>query len=106
MTYTFDEEQTLKAFALSAADDLHTGYATLYGVICVGEEGGAAFSHGGQLTLDPIEALDSAKEANKLSGGCRYLPVALGLNPKALFTLANLVAGGLVLGEPGGEESE
>lgn len=97
MSYTFDEEKTREAFAFATTEDMAIGHVTLYGVVCIGPEGeDISYSHGGQLTLDPIHAIEAAKEANAQWSGedaCRYIPVAVGLDPQAVFRLANLLIG-------------
>ena len=91
MTFEFDYDRTLDAFAHSGMVDLAYGNVTLYGVVCIGSGEEPHFSHGGALSLTAESALQAAKEGND-EGACRYLPTALGLSVEDLFALANRVA--------------
>lgn len=94
MTFEFDDELTLDAFAHSGMVDLAYGNVTLYAVVCIGSGEEPHFSHGGALSLTAEAALQAAKQGNDEEpyGNCRYLPTALGLSVEDLFALANRVA--------------
>ena len=107
MTFEFDIERTLDAFAHSGMVDLDNDNVTLYGVVCIGADEGPHFSHGGLLTLDPTEAIEAAGRENLKWGdeaGCRYLPAALGLSVPELFALANRTAQSIVSSQEEGDD--
>jgi hypothetical protein len=91
MHFTFDVERTLDAMAYASTVDLMAGQVTLYGVVCIGSGEEPHFSHGGQLTLDPNQAIEGAQDENHIAfeagQDCRYLPMAVGVNPDSLASV-------------------
>lgn len=94
MTYEFDVQETLNSMAYASTVDLFNGAVTLYAVVCIGTEE-QHFSHGGHLTLSAQDAITVAQEENvAAAGNCRYLPMAVGLDPSAIMHLAATLTGG------------
>jgi hypothetical protein len=112
MTFEFDDELTLDAFAHSGMVDLMKNAVTIYGVVCIGSGKEPHFSHGGTLTLSPELAIEVAKSENidvlawadeEGTVPCRYLPVAMGLSVSELFALANRAASAMLSEREEGE---
>ncbi|MES2155986.1 MAG: hypothetical protein V4510_12705 [bacterium] len=101
MSFEFDEDETLGAFAHAGMVDLDNQAVTLYAVVCIGSGDEPHFSHGGELTLSAVEAVRVAKAGNLEPGphGCRYLPAAMGLDVESLFALASQAMAAIKAGE-------
>lgn len=94
MTFDFDMEATLDAFARAGMLHMMGGQLTLFGVACVGSDGSPHSSHGGVLFLTATQALKFAQQCNDLANEdtevedpCHYLPTAMSVEPDQLRAL-------------------
>jgi hypothetical protein len=96
VTWTFDEEETLDAFARAGILHMFGGQLTMYAVTCVGNGEEPHYSHGGVLFLTSVQALAFARQCNELAdeaddNECHYMPSAVSVEPAQLIELLGVM---------------